>query len=86
MKNCRELQTEEPPFVLAVTLKRPAKASYFETFISIIPSIALWRSKFKIPFQTNLYTGYFEDRRPASNMDPYVVTSMIAETTILWKP
>ncbi|XP_076892727.1 glutamine synthetase-like [Bidens hawaiensis] len=28
--------------------------------------------------------GYFEDRRPASNMDPYVVTSMIAETTILW--
>ncbi|KAH1120427.1 hypothetical protein J1N35_003587 [Gossypium stocksii] len=30
--------------------------------------------------------GYFEDRRPSSNMDPYVVTSMIAETTILWKP
>ncbi|KAL1825033.1 hypothetical protein DCAR_0313144 [Daucus carota subsp. sativus] len=27
--------------------------------------------------------GYFEDRRPASNMDPYVVTSMIAETTLL---
>ena len=30
--------------------------------------------------------GYFEDRRAASNMDPYVVTSMIAETTIIWKP
>ncbi|CAH9133557.1 unnamed protein product [Cuscuta epithymum] len=29
--------------------------------------------------------GYFEDRRPASNMDPYVVTSMIAETTLLLK-
>jgi len=28
--------------------------------------------------------GYFEDRRPASNMDPYVVTSLIAHTTILW--
>jgi len=28
--------------------------------------------------------GYFEDRRPASNMDPYVVTKMIADTTILW--
>ena len=27
--------------------------------------------------------GYFEDRRPASNIDPYVVTSKIAETTIL---
>ncbi|KAL2652561.1 hypothetical protein R1flu_020689 [Riccia fluitans] len=30
--------------------------------------------------------GYFEDRRPASNMDPYVVTSLIAQTTILFKP
>ncbi|KAI3750865.1 hypothetical protein L2E82_21741 [Cichorium intybus] len=30
--------------------------------------------------------GYFEDRRPSSNMDPYVVTSMIAETTIIWQP
>ena len=27
--------------------------------------------------------GYFEDRRPASNMDPYVVTGMIFQTTIL---
>jgi glutamine synthetase len=30
--------------------------------------------------------GYFEDRRPASNMDPYIVTSLIAYTTILWTP
>lgn len=28
--------------------------------------------------------GYFEDRRPASNMDPYVVTSKIAHTTIIF--
>ncbi|RWW05548.1 hypothetical protein BHE74_00006871 [Ensete ventricosum] len=34
----------------------------------------------------DICTGYFEDRRPASNMDPYVVTSMIAETTITRKP
>jgi glutamine synthetase len=27
--------------------------------------------------------GYFEDRRPASNMDPYIVTSMIFRTTCL---
>ena len=27
--------------------------------------------------------GYLEDRRPASNMEPYVVTSMIFETTTL---
>eukprot|EP00055_Hartaetosiga_balthica_P000059 m.135539 g.135539 ORF g.135539 m.135539 type:complete len:396 (+) comp10068_c0_seq1:156-1343(+) len=28
--------------------------------------------------------GYLEDRRPASNMDPYVVTSMIAKTILLF--
>ncbi|KAJ4767928.1 Glutamine synthetase [Rhynchospora pubera] len=28
---------------------------------------------------------YFEDMRPTSNMDLYVVTSMITETTLLWK-
>jgi len=27
--------------------------------------------------------GYFEDRRPASNMDPYLVTSKMVETCIL---
>eukprot|EP01135_Chromosphaera_perkinsii_P002601 Nk52_evm117s224 gene=Nk52_evmTU117s224 len=27
--------------------------------------------------------GYFEDRRPSSNCDPYVVTGMIAHTTLL---
>ncbi|KAK6930054.1 Glutamine synthetase, N-terminal domain [Dillenia turbinata] len=30
--------------------------------------------------------GYLEDRRPASNMDPYVVTSLLAESTLLWEP
>lgn len=29
---------------------------------------------------------YFKDKRPASNMDPYVVNSMIVETAILCKP
>ncbi|CAM9753988.1 unnamed protein product [Discosporangium mesarthrocarpum] len=28
--------------------------------------------------------GYFEDRRPASNMDPYVVTGMIYDTCCVW--
>jgi hypothetical protein len=27
--------------------------------------------------------GYFEDRRPASNMDPYTVTGQIMETCVL---
>jgi len=40
----------------------------------------------RIPNTTKLERkGYFEDRRPASNMDPYVVTSTIAYTTIVWE-
>ena len=27
--------------------------------------------------------GYFEDRRPASNMDPYLVTEKIFTTTVV---
>jgi len=38
----------------------------------------------RVPRQTERENkGYFEDRRPASNMDPYVVTSKIVQTTIL---
>jgi len=38
----------------------------------------------RIPRQAALEgKGYFEDRRPASNMDPYVVTSKLVQTTIL---
>jgi glutamine synthetase len=29
--------------------------------------------------------GYIEDRRPASDMDPYLVCAMIADTTLLEK-
>jgi glutamine synthetase len=37
----------------------------------------------RIPYSTEKdRKGYFEDRRPASNMDPYVVTSMILETSL----
>jgi len=27
--------------------------------------------------------GYYEDRRPASNMDPYVVSAILVDTTVL---
>jgi glutamine synthetase len=38
----------------------------------------------RIPRQTEAENkGYFEDRRPASNMDPYMVTSRIMKTIIL---
>ena len=35
----------------------------------------------RIPINTfNNKSGYFEDRRPSSNMDPYVVTALILDT------
>lgn len=38
----------------------------------------------RIPRQCELdQKGYLEDRRPAANCDPYLVTSMIANTTLL---
>lgn len=38
----------------------------------------------RIPRQTEAENkGYFEDRRPASNMDPYLVTSRIMKTILL---
>ena len=38
----------------------------------------------RIPTQTmNAKKGYLEDRRPASDIDAYVVTAMIADTIIL---
>ena len=38
----------------------------------------------RIPRQTHSeQKGYFEDRRPASNIDPYVVTAKIFDTTVL---
>jgi len=41
-------------------------------------------SSIRIPTSTfNSKCGYFEDRRPSSNMDPYLVTSKLFETTCL---
>jgi asparagine synthase (glutamine-hydrolysing) len=41
-------------------------------------------SSIRIPRQVGIdKKGYLEDRRPAANVDPYVVSSMIAETTLL---
>eukprot|EP00483_Globobulimina_turgida_P012132 UN12154 len=38
----------------------------------------------RIPRQSEIeQKGYFEDRRPAANCDPYLVTAAIAKTTIL---
>jgi len=42
-------------------------------------------ASFRIPTSTAAANGkgYIEDRRPASNMDPYLVSSLIADTSIL---
>jgi glutamine synthetase len=38
----------------------------------------------RIPNKTNKdKKGYFEDRRPSSNMDPYLVTSLLFDTTVV---
>ena len=40
-------------------------------------------SSVRIPRQTKIDgKGYFEDRRPASNIDPYVVTSLLTHTSM----
>merc|ERR1719273_1823700 len=52
-----------------------------DTFLS---GVANRGASIRIPKQTFIEKkGYIEDRRPASNMDPYVVTGLIAESTIL---
>jgi len=42
-------------------------------------------ASFRIPTTTNAANGkgYIEDRRPASNVDPYVVGALIADTSLL---
>ena len=42
-------------------------------------------ASFRIPTSTAAANGkgYIEDRRPASNMDPYLVSSLIVDTSIL---
>jgi glutamine synthetase len=42
-------------------------------------------SSFRIPTQVrnNNGKGYIEDRRPGSNIDPYVVSAMIADTALI---
>lgn len=44
-------------------------------------------ASFRIPTQTKHDNGkgYIEDRRPASNIDPYLVGAIIADTGILEK-
>jgi glutamine synthetase len=41
-------------------------------------------SSVRIPTYTmNLGCGYYEDRRPSSNIDPYIVSAIIVDTTCL---
>ena len=44
-------------------------------------------ASFRIPTQVmhDKGKGYIEDRRPASNIDPYCVTAMIFDTSVLEK-
>lgn len=92
----REWRIVAVQFAWGVTQRNKAKVCVVPfncTCISWCRSDCLWNHSrwtlknccmFDHLFVPNL--GYLEDRRPASNMDPYVVTSLLAETTILWQP
>ena len=57
------------------------ETSDMETFSS---GVADRGASIRIPrFTDRDKCGYMEDRRPSSNMDPYLVTSKIVETTLL---
>ena len=46
--------------------------------------VAARNTSVRVPRQVNEdECGYLEDRRPAANIDPYLVTSKIFETTVL---
>ncbi|MFS7953981.1 putative glutamine synthetase [Helianthus anomalus] len=52
-----------------------------------------WRRNMTVPTLTNFHgyrkhiiQSYLEDKCPTSNMDTYIVTGLLAETTILWEP
>ena len=56
------------------------ETSSMDTFTS---GVADRGASVRIPHDTvKNGSGYFEDRRPSSNMDPYVVTSLILETSL----
>ncbi len=53
-------------------------------FIIYLSQLHLIFYSVRIPRATHAQQrGYYEDRRPASNMDPYRVTGLIASTTLL---
>jgi glutamine synthetase len=57
------------------------ETSRFDKFNS---GIANRGASVRIPRETNNNKcGYFEDRRPSSNMDPYLVTAILFQTTVL---
>ena len=57
------------------------ETSYYDIFTYGIGSR---ESSIRIPTETiKNNCGYFEDRRPSSNMDPYIIISKLYETTVL---
>lgn len=78
----RELQTVGHRFVLDVTLKS-GKGWWHFFFYWNWGILLLFINQEKA--NTWHFLFYWHLGRPVSNMDPHVATSMIAETTILWK-
>ena len=61
---------------------RGCRRAFFAAFIPLTRRHTI--CSVRIPRATHVQQcGYYEDRRPASNMDPYRVTALIASTTLL---
>jgi len=57
------------------------ETSSYDTFTNGIGNRS---ASIRIPTQTSINKkGYFEDRRPSSNMDPYLVTGLLFKTTVI---
>jgi hypothetical protein len=90
---CRVWQIVVAQFVLDVTLRQKEKVILFSNDLFVVLSSCKFKMSDILFFfpssvvnHSPAFLGYLEDRRPASNMDPYVVTSLLAESTILWEP
>ena len=71
---------ERPIFQVKVPCIIPRTVN-FNTFSY---GVANRGASIRIPRETErLGYGYLEDRRPSSNMDPYLVTSLLAKSILL---
>ncbi|CAF3390560.1 unnamed protein product [Rotaria socialis] len=82
--NFSTLVMREPNGINAIHTAIERLKARHHTHISLCAGVANRGASIRIPRQVDEEKcGYFEDRRPASNCDPYAVTSIIVRTVCL---